>query len=62
MKQYELTGGARIGRGNATYPFAKLKVTANKLELNASIIGNLARHQTSFQLSLTNKYLSLEKE
>ena len=42
MKQYELTGGARIGRGNATYPFAKLKVTANKLELNASIIGNLA--------------------
>ena len=41
MKQYQLTGGARIGMANATYPFAKLKVDENKLELNASVIGNL---------------------
>ena len=41
MKQYELTGGARIGGAKASYPFAKLKVTANKFELDASIIGNL---------------------
>lgn len=41
MKSYQLTGGARIGKANATYPFAKLKVTPEKLEVNASIIGNL---------------------
>jgi hypothetical protein len=35
------TGGARIGAANATWPFATLKVTKDKLELNASIIGNL---------------------
>lgn len=41
MKRYELTGGARIGNANATFPFAKLRVTENKLELNAGMIGNL---------------------
>ena len=41
MNQYELTGGARIGMANATFPFAKLKVNQSKLELNATIIGNL---------------------
>lgn len=41
MKELQLTGGARIGIANATFPFATLKVTRNKLELNASIIGNL---------------------
>ena len=41
MEQYELTGGVRIGMANANYPLAKLKVDKNKLELNASIIGNL---------------------
>lgn len=41
MKQYELTGGARIGMANATFPFAKLKVNKEKLEINATIIGNL---------------------
>jgi hypothetical protein len=35
------TGGARIGLANATWPFATLKVTKQKLELNASIIGKL---------------------
>ena len=35
------TGGARIGMGNATWPFAKLKVTRNRLELNATILGSL---------------------
>jgi len=40
MKSYELTGGARIGRANASYPLAKLKVPSDKLAINASIIGN----------------------
>ena len=41
MDTIEITGGARIGSANATWPFAKLKVDKNMLELNASIIGNL---------------------
>jgi len=41
MNELKLTGGARIGMANATWPFATLKVTRNKLELNASIVGNL---------------------
>jgi hypothetical protein len=41
MDTIEITGGARIGSANATWPFAKLKVDKNVLELNASIIGNL---------------------
>jgi len=41
MDKYESTGGARIGMANASFPFAKLKVTNNKLELNVSMIGNL---------------------
>ena len=41
MVQLEITGGARIGWANATWPFATLKVSRDKLELNASIIGNL---------------------
>ena len=35
------TGGARIGMMNATWPFATLKVNKNRLELNATILGNL---------------------
>ncbi|MFK7774169.1 MAG: hypothetical protein AB8F94_18605 [Saprospiraceae bacterium] len=41
MTKYELTGGARIGMANATWPLAKLKVNQDKLEINATIIGNL---------------------
>jgi hypothetical protein len=41
MTDVKETGGARIGLANATWPFATLKVTKDKLELNASIIGNL---------------------
>lgn len=41
MKELKLTGGARIGRANATFPFATLKVTKTSLDLNASIVGNL---------------------
>lgn len=41
MDKLEITGGARIGMANATWPFATLKVTKDKLELNASIVGNL---------------------
>ncbi|MFK8104531.1 MAG: hypothetical protein AB8G15_18550 [Saprospiraceae bacterium] len=40
MKPYQLTGGARIGLANATYPFATLKVDQDKLELKVSAIGN----------------------
>lgn len=41
MNQVKETGGARIGMANATWPFASLKVTKDKLQLNATIIGNL---------------------
>jgi hypothetical protein len=41
MNEIKLTGGARIGMANATFPFATLKVSKDRLELNASIIGSL---------------------
>ncbi len=41
MKTFTLTGGARIGRANATYPFANLYVDENILKINASLTGNL---------------------
>jgi len=41
MNEVKVTGGARIGRAKASWPFATLKVTKDKLELNASIVGNL---------------------
>jgi len=41
MQEITETGGAKIGNANATWPFAKLKVNSNMLNLNASIIGNL---------------------
>ncbi len=40
-KAYTLTGGARIGNANATYPFADLYVDEKVLKINASILGNL---------------------
>ena len=41
MEEFKVTGGARIGKANATWPFATLKASREKLELNASILGNL---------------------
>ena len=41
MNEYTKTGGARIGLFNASWPFATLKVSQKKLEINATIIGNL---------------------
>ncbi len=41
MVEYTETGGALIGMGRATWPFANLKVNKNVLELNATILGNL---------------------
>jgi hypothetical protein len=41
MTDIEETGGAKIGLAHATWPFAKLTVNKNILQLNASIIGNL---------------------
>ncbi|NTE01271.1 hypothetical protein G6M26_02050 [Agrobacterium tumefaciens] len=41
MFEIEETGGAYIGSGQATWPFAKLLVNKNELRLNASILGNL---------------------
>jgi hypothetical protein len=41
MYEIEETGGANIGFGRATWPFAKLMVNKNELQLNASIIGNV---------------------
>ncbi|RED26798.1 hypothetical protein BD847_0723 [Flavobacterium cutihirudinis] len=40
-EKFTLTGGARIGRANATYPFADLYVDKDVLKINASIVGNL---------------------
>lgn len=37
----EETGGANIGYAQATWPFAKLLVNKNELQLTASIIGNV---------------------
>ena len=41
MYEIEETGGANIGFGRATWPFAKLLVNKNELQLNASILGNV---------------------
>lgn len=41
MYDIEETGGANIGFGRASWPFAKLLVNKNELRLNASIIGNV---------------------
>ncbi len=41
MTELKLTGGARIGFANASFPFATLRVSKHKLELKASLIGNL---------------------
>lgn len=41
MQQLKITGGARIGTANATWPFAKFIVTQDRLELNVGILGNL---------------------
>ena len=41
MFELEKTGGANIGSGHATWPFAKLSVNKNELRLNASIIGSV---------------------
>ncbi|MEC5173738.1 hypothetical protein [Chryseobacterium nepalense] len=41
MKQFKLTGGARIGRVNASYPFANLYADENTLKINASLAGNV---------------------
>ena len=35
-----LNGGANVGWANATWPFAKLNVTSNRLELNTYLLGN----------------------
>lgn len=40
-EKFTLTGRARIGRANATYPFATLFVDKDVLKINASIVGNL---------------------
>lgn len=41
MDEFKWTGGARIGNTNTTWPFAKLLVTNELLEIQASIVGHL---------------------
>jgi hypothetical protein len=41
MHQLSITGGARVGLLNASWPLAKLKVDHQRLELNAAIVGSL---------------------
>ncbi|HOW84348.1 MAG TPA: hypothetical protein PK573_17420 [Spirochaetota bacterium] len=38
-KEFRLTGGARFGMMNASWPFASLKVDGERLEISASIMG-----------------------
>ena len=40
MNELKLTGGLRIGMTTITWPFATLIVTNERLDLNASVIGN----------------------
>lgn len=40
MESFTMTGGARIGFANATWPFAKLRVDKNTLELKVQLLGN----------------------
>jgi hypothetical protein len=40
-EKFTLTGGARIGMANASFPFADLYVDKEILKINASIVGNL---------------------
>lgn len=40
-EKFTLTGGARIGMANASFPFADLYVDKEVLKINASIVGNL---------------------
>lgn len=46
MNELKATGGARIGMANATWPFATLTVNKDKLELNATILGNFVFRPT----------------
>ena len=41
MENLSIIGGARIGMANATWPFATLRVSKERLELNATVVGNL---------------------
>jgi len=40
-KPFTLTGGAKIGNANASFPFANLSVDKDVLKINASFVGNL---------------------
>ena len=41
MEKLSITGGARIGMRNSTWPFATLNVTKDKLELIVTLSGTL---------------------
>jgi len=42
MNPIKHTGGARIGKTNATWPFATLTANEERLDLNATILGNFS--------------------
>jgi hypothetical protein len=41
MREFKMTGGAKIGMLKSTWPFADLTVTRDKLELNVSLLNKL---------------------
>ncbi len=41
MEKLKFRGGATIGMSNMTWPFVSISITKNRIELNASIMGNL---------------------
>ena len=52
-----ITGGARVGWINATWPLAKLTIQSNRLDLNAALVGKYSF--TKEQVISINKYTTI---
>jgi hypothetical protein len=56
MTELNITGGARVGMANATWPLASMNVTKDRLTLNAGFVGNLV-FRTEDIISLKPYYI-----